>query len=527
MRDWHIAGFFDSDIAVDPHARLFQKKISDAWVRDHLAPWGGCEKAPSALEMPCESLAAAWDLAPLDTHPILSLRRAAEEFPEWEARMRGLDPDSWSKLYYALALVESPRELEAELLFSGWDGCRLWVNGRLVFEEHSYHHVILDMERLPVRLLKGVNTFLFQLDRDGAAARIVCPSRPSAVAALRSVAVRPRPAGRDISTFAQLRRYAESLEVRMPFRGKTKADLMRWRRKFLRHYRECLGPAPVRPDSSAGWKLVEETARDGYTRRRYHLRGEAGGIVPCYVLIPDGNLYNGRTLVVAHGHESHFERVAGADSDAERSAAYFHNYGERLAKKGFLVAVMCERCFSERRDPFEGGDACNAAHRRAEAMGLTLPRLHIADLHILYDLVVSLPAVNAGRIGITGLSGGGTLSYLAGAFDGRFKAVAPFCGMCRYREYALGGGCGMQIVPRLYPTGDVGEVLSLIAPRPLLIAQGRLDSTFNVIEARSIAEDARRAYRAAGVEDRIELRIYERPHQYDPDVAEQFFLKWL
>ncbi|MCX7806459.1 MAG: alpha/beta hydrolase family protein, partial [Planctomycetota bacterium] len=109
-----------------------------------------------------------------------------------------------------------------------------------------------------------------------------------------------------------------------------------------------------------------------------------------------------------------------------------------------------------------------------------------------------------------------------------FRAVAPFCGICRYRDYAMGfNGCGLQVVPRLYPAGDVGEVLSLIAPRPLMIAQGRLDSTFDIITARSVFEDAKRAYEAVGASDRIELCIYERPHQYDPDLAERFFLKWL
>jgi dienelactone hydrolase len=258
------------------------------------------------------------------------------------------------------------------------------------------------------------------------------------------------------------------------------------------------------------------------------MRGEGDSLIPAYVLMPEKRRFNGRTLIVAHGHESHFGRVAGAGEDRAASAKAFHNYGERMAQKGFFVAVMCERAFSERRDPFQGDDACNVAHRRAEAMGYTLPRLHIADLHRLHALASTFGEVDRRRVGLTGLSGGGTLSYLAGAFDGRFKAIGVFCGMCRYGDYATGiNGCGMQVVPRLYPTGDVGEVLSLIAPRPLLLAQGRLDSTFDVLSLRSIAADARRAYRAAGAEDRLEVSVYERPHQYDPDAAERFFLRWL
>ena len=82
-------------------------------------------------------------------------------------------------------------------------------------------------------------------------------------------------------------------------------------------------------------------------------------------------------------------------------------------------------------------------------------------------------------------------------------------------------------MPGLYPTGDVGEVLSLIAPRPLLLGQGRLDSTFNIIRFRSIAEDAKRAYVAAGVAERLDVEVFELAHQFHVDLAEKFFVKWL
>ncbi len=85
----------------------------------------------------------------------------------------------------------------------------------------------------------------------------------------------------------------------------------------------------------------------------------------------------------------------------------------------------------------------------------------------------------------------------------------------------------MQVVPNLWPTGDTGELFSLIAPRPVMLGQGRFDSTFSVIETRSIFEDAKRAYQAAGVPDRIEFNAYDLAHQFPPDIAEQFFLKWL
>jgi dienelactone hydrolase len=404
----------------------------------------------------------------------------------------------------------------------------LWINGNFMFDEHSYHHVIVDMERVTFKLREGLNSFLFQLDRDGVVARIATPADPKAVEKLQSVAVGEVPTGRPISTFAQMRRHAGELKVRMPFNGRTPDDLGQWRASFSSHFKQCLGDGP--PEAKAKVECVEEFRGEGYIRSRYHIGCEGQGLMPAYVLVPDEDKRNGRTIVIAHGHEN-FRVVAGVQVPGGPKMfkdKSLRNYGELLAKKGFVVAVANERAFEERRDHFSAEDPCNTAAWRAMSMGYTLPRLHIADLHRLHDFVCTLPNVKAGRIGLGGLSGGGTLSYLTGAFDERFKAVCVMCGMCRYNDYAVGiNGCGMQVVPRLYPTGDVGEVLSLIAPRPLLLGQGRLDSTFDVIQFKSIAEDARRAYVAAGAEDRFQASVFDLAHQFNVDLAAEFYMKWL
>lgn len=529
--DWHVCGWFDAGLQHNPAPHLFDKKISLRWAEDHLAPWGGCEKlrdVPKPGKVP--GLAADWTLVSLAWDPRLSLLRAREEYPAWEPRLKDLHPDAWHKLYFALAVVEAPRALDAALVFSGWDGCRLWVNGALKFEEHSYHHVIVDHERIALKLESGKNTLLFQLDRDGVCARLEIPGVPEALGELRSIAVGEPPVPREIATFAPLSRYARNLKVKRPFKGSTREELIKWQRGFGALYRKRLGPGPVYPKKRPEPRLVEEQRCDGHTRRRFHLGCEGGGLIPAWILQPDHARFNGRTMVIVHGHENP-RRTVGADAlQGPRIATgkQTHNYAELMARRGFLTFMIDERCFGERRDYWGHEDACNVAHLKALAMGLTLPRLHIADLHLLYDFARTFKEVDPQRVGLSGLSGGGTLAYIAGAFDVRFKAVGVFCGLIRYVDYAAhSGGCGMQTIPGLYPAGDAGEVLSLIAPRPLLLAQGRLDAGFPITRFKSMAEDARKAYRAAGMEDRLQVSVFELAHQYDPDIAAEFFVKWL
>ena len=521
--DWHLAGPFEAGLQFDANPHLWQKKLATAWTKDHLAPWGGAAGvvgAPPAMH----GLRWNWDLLPLTWRAKLSLRTGAQEFPAWAPRLDGLDPDAWTQLYYALAVVESPRAMDARLVFSGWDGCRLWINGQHRFDEYSYHHIVIDMEHVDFRLRAGLNAFLFQLDRDGVVARIEIVDEPAAVTELRSVAFAPAPEGQRFGTMVPLRRMAARQQVRMPFNGATASELQAWQKAFYSHYAHCLGDAPLCRLVPGTERLVSRKPRDGYVESVYHLPADGDSLIPAYVLVPDAGRRNGRTLLALHGHEDFRVLLGERPATTNPCAAY----AKQLAERGFVVGLVNSRGFALRDDRNIGGSLCDIAANMAAAQGLVYPRLHIADLQIAYDLLTTLEEVDPERLGITGLSGGGSMTYLTAAFDSRFRAAAVFCGLCRYVEYAGGpDGCGMQTVPGVFPTGDTGEILSLIAPRPLLLAQGRLDSTFHTIGLRSMARDARRAYRAAGVEERLEVAVFERPHEFETGMAERFFLKWL
>ena len=147
LPDWHIAGFFNSGLRFNPEPNLFDKKESDLWTVDHLAPLGGVSRALDALTR-TDGLSVGWKHYPVNepvvNKPAFSFNAARAQFTDWEILLKGIDSDRWDKLYYALAMVDSPRDMSARLVFSGWDGCRLWVNGELKHDEHCFHHVIID-----------------------------------------------------------------------------------------------------------------------------------------------------------------------------------------------------------------------------------------------------------------------------------------------------------------------------------------------------------------------------------------------
>lgn len=528
--DWMVTGFFPNGTLDAAAADLYEPKRSQHWNHDYLSAYGGAAKV--------RGIPAAKGIAAVEWLPL----RAPEDYPKLIllnhrrtcAELDAAFPSQWDHQWYALAVLESRLNAAAELRITGHDGCQVWFNGVLIHEDHSWHKLPYDLHTIPVQLKRGKNILLVKLDRLGVVARLTAPrgrSLKGQVCTISKSAKVPPPTG----TFAQLTGYARTLKVQRPCPAGGGSDVRRWQRFARGHFQKCIGPFPER-DAARRPESGGQVECDGYIRYRYHLPREAGSYLPVYVLIPDADRKNGRTVICPHGHGPQDDKMVAGVTRPVRPfnnwiEPYTGNYAERLAQAGFVTATWAERAMSaERMDRLweQGSDACAQASLMAQAMGMTLPGLHLFDLHGVTDFVTHLPGVDPQRLGLMGLSGGATMTYLAGAYDERFKAVAPFCGIFSYADYAAGReGCAQQVVPGLYPTLDVGELLALIAPRPLLLGQGRKDVLFSPFTLQRFAKQARRVYRALGAESRLSVHLYDLAHQVDLASALRFFTKYL
>jgi dienelactone hydrolase len=134
--------------------------------------------------------------------------------------------------------------------------------------------------------------------------------------------------------------------------------------------------------------------------------------------------------------------------------------------------------------------------------------------------------VDRERMGVTGLSGGGVVSWCLGAADERVKVVVPVCQTGSIEQAvvdrATDGHCDCAFWINYYRWcwPDLG---ALIAPRALLIASGTEDVLWRPYAFRDVAHRIRHQYAAIGKTDHFELVEDLTPHGYTPKLRKAIF----
>ncbi|MCC6442605.1 MAG: acetylxylan esterase [Armatimonadetes bacterium] len=142
------------------------------------------------------------------------------------------------------------------------------------------------------------------------------------------------------------------------------------------------------------------------------------------------------------------------------------------------------------------------------------------------DYLQSRADVDSERLGVTGLSGGGAISWFLGAADERVRCVAPVCqtGSIEHliTDRATDGHCDCAFWINYY-RWCIPDIGALIAPRPLLVAAGTEDDLWRPYAFRDVMHRIAHQYKAAGVEGKTGLIEDISPHGYTPKIRKAIF----
>ena len=295
----------------------------------------------------------------------------------------------------------------------------------------------------------------------------------------------------DVTRDCLARREAEIATLR------TAAD---WRGRQARVKRildEIVGPWPERTAMDPRTTGVLE--KDGYRVEKIIFQSLPDFHVTGALFIPDGHSGRGPAILKVIGHSP---RAFRRD--------IYQNVILNLVHKGFIVFAIDPIGQGERLQYFNratgesdvGSPTKEHSHAGVQCFlaGKSIARYFTWDGIRAIDYLLTRPEVDPVRIGVTGLSGGGTQSSYIGAMDERVRAAAPMGFITSISR--LLGSIGPQDAEQVFYHGplrgiDHADLLEVRAPKPTLQVTTTRDF-FSIQGARETEAEVRRAFAALG-----------------------------
>jgi dienelactone hydrolase len=233
------------------------------------------------------------------------------------------------------------------------------------------------------------------------------------------------------------------------------------------------------------------------------------------VLCPHGHWPNGR-FYDAGEREAQAQMRQGAEKTLEGARYPLQARCAMLARMG---CVVFHYDMVGRADSNQIGHAAGFTDAEAELRLQSFMGLQTWNSIRALDFLLSLPEVDARRIGVTGASGGGTQTFILCAVDDRPAVAFPAVMV----STAMQGGCICENCSYLRQDAGNIDLAGLFAPKPLAMS-GAHDWTID-IERKGLPE-LKALYRLYGAEDRVMAKCFpEFGHNYN-QVSREVMYNW-
>ena len=327
---------------------------------------------------------------------------------------------------------------------------------------------------------------------------------------------------------AHLDRVYANTTPRFQFNAETKAEWAAWHGSLKEKLVELLGGfppnrCPLKPE------ILERVEEEPFWREKVVFDSREGVSVPAYLLIPKGLEKNGKAkaLLCLHGHGRGKDDVVGIVSDEVERQQHIrplnYDYARQFAERGYVVLAPDAMCFGER-----GDISCGLAFTSGLLLGEVLVGLRVWDAMRAMDYLESRPEVDAERIGCVGLSWGGTHTIYTSALDDRIKTAVVSGYFSSFKDILIDRACcSCQYVPNILKYAELADIVSLIAPRPLLIENGTRDPLYTLEVVQKEYPRVQKAYHLLGVSDRVDSDLFDGSHRFSGKKAFDWFERWL
>lgn len=303
------------------------------------------------------------------------------------------------------------------------------------------------------------------------------------------------------------------------FDGATTLDEWEKKRPRLKQeYLYMLGLWPLPEKTPLHATVTGTLQRDGIAIEKLHFQSKPG-------LYVTGNLYRPKKIAGKLPAVLYVCGHSGRGRDGNKTA--FQDHGMWFASNGYVCLVI---------DTLQLGEIPGIHHGTYRegrwwwhAAGYTPAGVECWNGIRAIDYLVSRPDVDADRLAVTGISGGGAATFWIAAADERVKVAVPVSGMSDLESYVtnkvINGHCDCMFLYNTFQW-EWTTIAALIAPRPMLFANSDNDRIFPMDGNRRIIERLRKLYTMYGKPEQVDDYVSVGGHDYRPDLRIAIF-KWI
>ena len=306
-------------------------------------------------------------------------------------------------------------------------------------------------------------------------------------------------------------------------RLQSREDAEQYVRSVRGRVRRSFGPEPRRTPLKPQVTGVVE--RDGYKIENVIFESRPGFPVTANLYLPTGVDRPVPGVVGTCGHSTN-----------GKAAEAYQSFSQGLVKLGYVCLIFDPLGQGERLQYLNdelGSDVGVGVREHLYAgnqqflVGEFLGSWRAWDGIRALDYLLSRPEVDANHVGVTGNSGGGTMTTWLCGVESRWTMAAPSCFVTSFRrnlENELPADTE-QCPPRALALGlDHEDFIAAMAPKPVILLAKERDF-FDVRGTEEAYERLRRLYGLLGHEENIELFVGPTTHGYSIENREAMY-RW-
>ena len=272
-------------------------------------------------------------------------------------------------------------------------------------------------------------------------------------------------------------------------------------------------------------EVLETREFPSYIRETVQFKSRLHSVIFGYFLSPKhlNNSTPNPTILCLAGHGRGVDDIVGIEEDGSMRTewgGYQNDFALQCVAHGYTVLAIEQFGFGHRRDAVAhqkggGTSSCQPSAGAALLLGHTMVGWRVYDAMRAFDYLSTRPEVDMSRLGIMGISGGGTTTFFTAAMDTRIKAAVVSGYFNTFRDSILSlSHCIDNYIPNVLQYAEMYDIAGLIAPRALFVESGTADTIFPIEATRFAVNAAKAIFTCFNADDKLGFEVFEAGHSF-------------